>query len=147
MIIEPMALKKLTVVDQKAFWKPFFLPTPQNWHHGAAALIWRQWDACITMLRKTHALQQRRKEKKEKLKTSIESTTKWQARRGVPLTIKSAAAETVSTSVCTIHTYFPECFSWMFLTIRSPANPWWQRHIGIKVLQRKEKQQKVAMSE
>lgn len=43
-----------------------------------------------------------------------------------PLTVNSAAAETVSTSVWTIHTYFPECFSWMFLTIRSPAKPWWR---------------------
>lgn len=42
-----------------------------------------------------------------------------------PRTVNSAAAETVSTSVWTIHTYFPECFSWMFLTIRSPAKPWW----------------------
>ena len=59
--------------------------------------------------------------------------------RGVPLTIKSAAAETVSTSVCTMHTYFPECLSWMFLTIRSPANPWWQKAHWYKSVSEDEK--------
>lgn len=51
-------------------------------------------------------------------------------RRLVPLTVSSAAADTASTSVCTAHTYFPECFSWTFLTIRSPASPCPPQEVG-----------------
>jgi len=39
----------------------------------------------------------------------------------IPLTIRSAAADSLSTLVCTMQTYFPACFSWMLLIIKSPA--------------------------
>lgn len=38
----------------------------------------------------------------------------------LPLTVRLAADDTLSTAVCTTHTYFPLCFSWMFLIMRSP---------------------------
>lgn len=97
-----------------------------SWWYGSYLTAVRY--VCHNLCHK-NTLHDKNKEKNHKTpKSSIQEITTWQALqekggRDIPLTIKSAAAETVSTSVCTIHTYFPECFNWMFLTIRSPANP------------------------
>lgn len=46
----------------------------------------------------------------------------------LPLTMRSAAEETLSTPVCTMQTYRPLCFSWMFLIITSPEELCWSKH-------------------
>lgn len=63
----------------------------------------------------------RRQEGKKKKKKKFYNNTNNSNKIQIPLTIRSAAAESLSTLVCTMQTYFPACFSWMLLIIKSPA--------------------------
>lgn len=75
---------------------------------------------CLTSSRRWEKKDQRKK-KKERKKRFYNSSNKIQ----IPLTIRSAAADSLSTLVCTMQTYFPACFSWMLLIIKSPAESCW----------------------
>lgn len=65
-----------------------------------------------------------------RLKTNQRTLRHW----CLPRTMRSAADETLSTPVCTIQTYFPLCFSWMFLIIKSPDELCWKNKKGMNTL-------------
>lgn len=57
----------------------------------------------------------------EKMPRSYFKTQSQPCSPTIPLTMRSAAADSWSTLVWTVQTYFPACFSWMFRIIKSPA--------------------------
>ena len=82
-------------------------------------LITRCWDPSEYLRAQELSYQQQKIGKKKFYNSS--NSKKIQ----IPLTIRSAAADSLSTLVCTMQTYFPACFSWMLLIIKSPAESCW----------------------